>query len=137
MGASGGISPQGPTGTPSNNSSAKATSSAQESASAQPSGSSTPSAVESSAPAGSSEISITVKSDGCVALTKQSSEFLQISDLSGPVVPGKTVNVMFSFQQAGGKQFTVGTANSPIAIPVDVPGTPGPRSSAAVPAATE
>jgi copper(I)-binding protein len=141
MGASGGISPQGPTSTPSANTSPKPTSSAQESASANPSGSATPSgtplAVESSAPAGSSEIQITVKSDGCVALTKQGSQFLQVSDLSDPVVPGKTVNLSLTFQQAGGKQFVIGTTQSPFAVPVDVPGTPDPRSSAAAPAATE
>jgi hypothetical protein len=136
VGASGGISPQGPTSTPSTNSSAKPTSSAQGSASAQPSG--TPSAVESSAaPAGSAEINITVKSDGCVALTRQSGQFLQITHLAGSLVPGKTVGVTFTFQQAGGRQFTIGPTPNGLAVPVNVPSSPDARTASAVPAATE
>jgi hypothetical protein len=145
MGASGGISPQGPTGTPSNNSVAKPTSSAQESASAsasgsasaEPSGSATPSAAASAATAGSTKISITVKADGCVALTRQSSQFLQVTNLSGVLRPGKTVNLSFTFQQTGGGQFTIGTDKNPLAVPVDVPSSPDPRQTAAVPAATD
>lgn len=147
MGASGGISPQGPTGTPSNNSVAKPTSSAQESASAsasgsasasaEPSGSATPSAAASAVTAGSTEVSVAIKADGCVALTRPSSQFLQVTNLSAPLLPGKTVNLTFTFQQTGGGQFTIGTDKNPLAVPVNVPSSPDSRQTAAVPAATD
>ncbi|GIH21125.1 hypothetical protein [Rugosimonospora africana] len=131
LGASGGISPQGPTGTPSNASSAKPTSSAQEAASGSPSASESASAA--AATETSTEISVTIKSGGCVALTKGSSQFLQISDLTKKAVPGMTVGLWFTFQKNGGGQFTIGSAQQPLTVPVDVPSSAGARPPATVP----
>ncbi|GAA5202207.1 hypothetical protein GCM10023322_83620 [Rugosimonospora acidiphila] len=140
VGASGGISPAGPTGTPSNNSVVQPTSSAQESASANPTDSSSalPSTSASAAAAvtGSAQINVTIKSDGCVALTKSSSQFLQVANLSGPVRAGMTIQTIFIFQQ-GGRQFTIGSANNPLQLPVNTPSSPDQRAPAAAPAATE
>lgn len=140
LGASGGISPQGPTGTPSNASSAKPTSAAQESASGSPSASEPATASESAsataATATSADISVTIKSGGCVALTRQNSQFLQISNLTQSLTPGNTVGMQFTFRQSGGSQFTIGSNNT-VSVPVGVPGSPEPREPATVPTPTE
>ena len=166
MGASGGISPQGPTGTPSNNSSTKPTGrpnasgseSGQPSLPARPSqsgsarpgqsgspepggsGSAQPSGSTSASPSaapGSTDINVGVKADGCVALNRQGSQFLEITGLADPVQPGKSVNMIFTFQQAGGGQFVIGSMNSPVAVPMNVPNSPDRRAPAVAPGPTE
>ncbi len=133
LGASGGISPQGPTGTPSNASSAKPTGAAQESASGSPSASE--SASVTAATATSADISVTIKSGGCVALTPRNSRFLQISNLTRSLTPGNAVGMQFTFQQSSGGQFTIGPNNT-VSVPVGVPATPEPRQPATVPTPT-
>jgi hypothetical protein len=140
LGASGGISPQGPTGTPSNASSVKPTGAAQESPSGSPSASGSATASESAsataATATSADISVTIKAGGCAALTQQNSQFLQIANLTQALTPGNTVGMQFTFRQSGGGQFTIGPNNT-VSVPVGVPGSPEPRQPATVPTPTE
>jgi hypothetical protein len=118
-GASGGASAAGPTGTPSSRPSARPTTSGTPSApaSASPSPSPSPSA------AGSETINVPVKAFGCVALNRDSAQFLQITQLDRAVGSGMTVNMRFTFSQAGGNQYEI----APIAVPVNVPASAGSR----------
>jgi hypothetical protein len=121
-GASAGVSPAGPTNTPSSRPSAKPTASGTPSASASASASPSPSP----STVGSATINVSIKTFGCVALNRESAQFLQITNLAKALGSGNTVNMWFTFQ-AGGKEYTIGSETSPIAVPVNVPASAGSR----------
>jgi hypothetical protein len=120
-GASAGASAAGPTNTPSSRPSARPTASGTPSASA----SASPSPSPSPAPEGSETINVPVKSFGCVALNRDSAQFLQITGLTTAVGSGMTVNMRFTFTRDG-NQYEIGP-NGPIAVPVNVPASAGSR----------
>jgi hypothetical protein len=100
-----------------------------------PSGSPSPSAAASSATppptpttagsAGSATIKVQIPAGGCVALNRQSAQFLQIVDLARPVSNGNTVPVTFTFVGADRQTYQTGQLN----VPVDVPATANVRTS--------
>jgi hypothetical protein len=122
-GASGGASPAGPTNTPSSRPSARPTASGTPSAA--PSGSASASASPSASPTtvGSAEIKVPIKAFGCVALNRDSAQFLQITNLAKAVGSGNTVNMSFTFSQSGGATYSI----APFAVPVNVPASAGSR----------
>jgi hypothetical protein len=126
-GVSAGVSAPGPTGTPSTRSSAKPTGSA--AASASPSLSPSPS--PSPTPAGSTDISVPIKSFGCVVLNRDAALYLFIADLSQPLGSGMTVPMSFTFQ-ADGNEYQIGKPNAPLQVPVDTPASPPSRAPAQV-----
>lgn len=127
-GATAGVSPAGPTGTASGHPSALPT------GSAAPGASATVSASPSAAAAGSTNINVTIKSFGCVALNRDAAQFLQVTQLAQAVSSGMTVPLRFTFVQSGGAQYTIPQDSSSLAVPVDVPASPGSRAPAQVPA---
>jgi copper(I)-binding protein len=122
-GASAGVSPAGPTNTPSSRPSARPTASGTPSAAPSASASASPSPSPSATPAGSAEIKVPIKAFGCVALNRDSAQFLQITQLAKGVGSGNTVNMSFTFSQAGGATYSV----APFAVPVNVPASAGSR----------
>jgi hypothetical protein len=123
-GVSAGVSAPGPTGTPSTKSSAKPTASASPSLSPSPSPSPTP--------AGSADISVPIKSFGCIVLSATSSQYLFIGNLSQPVGSGMTVAMAFTFQ-ADGNEYQIGKPSAPLQVPVDTPASPASRGPVQVP----
>jgi hypothetical protein len=124
------VSPPGPTGTPSTKSSAKPTGSASAAGSA--SASPSPSPSPSPAPVGSTNINVPVKAFGCVVLSTDSAQFLQITQLAKAVGSGMAVNMSFTFSQAGGNEYTIPTGTPMVAVPVDTPASAGSRAPAQV-----
>jgi hypothetical protein len=124
-GASGNVSPAGPTGTPSGRASALPT------GSVTPSGSASPTASPAAA-AGSTNINVQVKAFGCVALNRDSAQFLEVTQLAHAVGfgPDQLLPMRFNFAQAGGATYTIPQDGSTLAVPVDVPASPGSRAPA-------
>jgi hypothetical protein len=129
-GASAGVSAPGPTGTPSTKSSAKPTGSAAASVSASPSVSPSPS--PSPTQVGSADISVPIKSFGCVVLTKSAAQYLVISDLSGPLGSGMTVPMTFTFLADGNAYQIPNQPGAQLQVPVDTPASAGTRAPAEV-----
>lgn len=129
-GASGNVSPAEPTVTPSGHASAPPTGSAAPSGSASASPSASPS--PSAAPAGSTNINLKIKAFGCVTLNRDAAQFLQVTQLAHAVGSGMTLPLRFTFQ-TGGAQYTIPQDSSSLAVPVDVPSSPGSRAPAQVP----
>jgi len=127
-GASGNVSPAGPTGTPSGHASAPPTASGTPSGSA----SASPSLSPSAAPAGSTNINLKIKAFGCVTLNRDAAQFLQVTQLAHAVGSGMTLPLRFTFQ-TGDAQYTIPQDSSMLAVPVDVPASPGSRAPAEVP----
>ena len=74
-----------------------------------------------------------IKAFGCAVLNRDAAQFLQITGLGNAVGSGMTVQMVFTFSQAGGKQYTIGSVAAPVRVPVNVPASPGSRAPAAQP----
>jgi hypothetical protein len=74
---------------------------------------------------------VPIKSFGCVALNRDSAQFLQVTQLSHVVGfgPDQMLPLQFTFQ-TGGAQYTIPQDGSSLAVPVDVPASPGSRAPA-------
>jgi hypothetical protein len=129
-GASGNVSPAGPTVSASGHASAPPTGSAAPSGSASAAAPASPSA----AAEGSSNINVPIKAFGCVALNRDAAQFLHVDQLRHAVGfgPDMMLPVQFTFVQAGGAQYTIPQGDATLAVPVDVPASPGSRAPADV-----
>jgi hypothetical protein len=101
-----------------------------------PSTKASPSPSESSAapspspsPSVGSEVNVKIPAGGCVELSKRAANYLQIVGLPKDIGNGDTVPVLFAFIGGDGSNFTVGTPDAPVMLPVATPDSPQPRSS--------
>jgi hypothetical protein len=79
---------------------------------------------------------VPVKAFGCVALNRDSALFLQIAQLKKAVGSAMTVNMSFTFAQAGGNQYSIG-GPTPLVVPVNVPASAGSRAPVQLPSSGE
>jgi len=73
-----------------------------------------------------------IKAFGCVTLNRDAAQFLQVTQLAHAVGSGMTVPMRFTFVQSGGAQYAIPQDTSSLAVPVDVPSSPGSRAPAEV-----
>ena len=61
---------------------------------------------------------------GCVELSRRAAHYLQIVDLPTAVDNASWVPLGFAFTTEDGSNFTIGTKNAPVQLPVAVPESP-------------
>jgi hypothetical protein len=72
-----------------------------------------------------SAVKVPIPAGGCVALNRESAQFLQIVAVTRAVPNGTTVPVTFTFVGADGQTYQTGELN----LPVNVPASPNERTS--------
>ena len=75
---------------------------------------------------GSAQIKVAVPAGGCVELSRRAAHYLQIVDLPRAVDNASWVPLGFAFTTEDGSNFTIGTQNAPVQLPVAVPESPLP-----------
>jgi hypothetical protein len=74
---------------------------------------------------------VTIPAAGCVLLSRQAGQYLQVANLSTSLDTSQTLPIALSFSKANGERFLIGSQSQPLRVPFSVPESPQPRPSGA------